>query len=441
MYLPEKIQYVLTTLEQAGYAAFCVGGCVRDDLLGIPPHDYDVCTAAGVDQTASLFSSHPQVHAGEKHGTVGVILDGELVEITTFRTEGDYQDHRHPGWVKFVKNVEADLARRDFTVNAMAYSPQTGLVDPYGGAEDLKNKVLRAVGDPEKRFSEDALRILRGMRFAARFRLTPEKETLRAMFALRASLGDISRERVFAELNGALPRMDLEDFLTFGPVLAAAIPELEPTLGFCQHSPHHAYDLYTHIAHVTAALPREPVLRWAGLLHDLGKVPTFTRDETGRGHFYGHAQVGAEMAGQVLLRLRAPNALRERVVTLIDQHMTPLTAEEPLLRKRLRRLGKETVGQLLTLQRADFSSKGTGETEDDSPFDRVAEMLSAILSEKPCLSLRDLAVTGKDLMGLGIPPGKEMGAILNRLLEQTAEGILPNEKEALLRAAAKEVES
>ncbi len=437
MYLPPKIEFCLQTLENAGFAAYAVGGCVRDHLLGLTPHDYDVCSAASTRETAELFSAFPQVHAGEKHGTVGVILDGEMVEITTFRTEGDYRDHRHPGWVKFVSKVEEDLARRDFTVNAMAYSPSRGIIDPFGGAEDLKNGVLRAVGDPEKRFTEDALRILRGVRFAARFGLTPEKETLAAMEKLRHLLQYISRERVFAELDKALPQMKLPDFLTFRKILAAAIPELEPTLGFCQHSPHHAYDLYTHIAHVTANLPADPTLRWAGLLHDLGKVPTFTRDETGRGHFYGHAQVGAKMADEVLRTLKAPNALREQVVTLIDQHMTHLTPDDALLRRRLRKLGTETLQQLLILQRADFGSKGTGETEDDSIFDTVQEMLDAILAEMPCLTLRDLAVNGKDLMEVGIAPGREMGGILNTLFEKVTEGSLPNEREALLAEARK----
>ena len=431
MFLPKTVQQCLLALENAGYAAYVVGGCVRDHCLGLEPHDYDMCTAASPDQTEEIFRGHRLVLSGKKHGTVGVVTEEGIIEITTFRTEGDYRDNRHPDWVAFVPEVEKDLARRDFTVNAVGYSPIRGYADPFGGREDLKNGILRAVGEPRKRFREDSLRILRGVRFAVRYGLTVEKNTLDAMFSLSSLMDNLARERVFEELCRLLPLMSAEDMLRFGPILASVIPELEPMLGFDQRSPHHAYDLYTHVAHVVAGVPAELTLRWAALLHDIGKVPTFTQDETGRGHFYGHAPKGAEMAGEVLRRLKAPTALRQQVTLLIEKHMTRLQPDRKQLRRQLGRLGRETVEQILALQEADMGSKGTGNPAELEVFGRIRQVLEEICREDSCLSLKDLAVKGNDLMALGYR-GKAIGQALNILLEQVVDEQLPNEKEALL---------
>ena len=435
MELPDYVRVCIRALEEAGFSAYAVGGCVRDSLLGRTPHDFDLCTEARPEQTQAVFAEYPLALAGVKHGTVGVVTEGGLVEITTFRQEGGYADSRRPDWVAFLTDVREDLARRDFTVNAMAFSPTRGLQDPFGGAEDLRNRVLRTVGDPEERFEEDALRILRGVRFCAAYSLTPEAETLRAMFQKAALLDRLARERVFEELNRLLPQIDAQQLILFGPVLAAAIPELGPMLGFDQHSPHHAYDLYTHVAHVVEAVPPEPVLRWAALLHDLGKIPCFTQDETGRGHFYGHAQAGAAMADAVLHRLKAPTALREQVVTLIGSHMVRLEPDKKLLRRRLNQMGPELVRELLCLQRADMGSKGTGQDEG-AYFDEIQALLDEILRERDCFGLKDLAVNGRDLMALGYA-GKEIGQELDRLLDLVMEEALPNTREALLKAAEK----
>ncbi len=431
MFLPAYILRCIQALEDAGFAAWAVGGCVRDACLGLIPQDYDLCTCALPEQTEAVFAGYRLILAGKKHGTVTVVMEEGLVEITTFRTEGDYRDSRHPQWVAFVPNIEEDLARRDFTVNAMAYSPKWGFADPFGGREDLDRKILRAVGDPEQRFREDALRILRGIRFAARYGLRVEENTKTAMFQQRQLLDALARERVFEELCKFLLLAKAEDLLAFGPILAAAIPELEPLLGFDQRSPHHAYDLYTHVAHVVAGVPAELPLRWAALLHDIGKIPTFTQDATGRGHFYGHASVGADMADAVLRRLKAPTALREQAVTLIRQHMTRLTPDRKFLRRRISRLGWETLEQLLWLQQADMGSKGTGNREEQDVFPEIRLVLEAIREENACLSLKDLAVNGRDLMALGLT-GKAIGEALNALLEEVLEERLPNEKEALL---------
>lgn len=440
MFLPTEVRCAIDALENAGYSAFVVGGCVRDWLLGLTPHDYDLCTAAAPEEIQAVFADYRQFTAGIKHGTVGVVIGETVLEITAFRTEGDYGDSRHPGWVRFVSDIEADLARRDFTVNAMAYSPTRGLRDPFGGEQDLKNRVLRCVGNPSLRFTEDALRILRGLRFAARFGLTIEEETLKAMFALRGRMDALARERVFEELSRLLPAAHAGELVQWGGILAAAVPELQPMLGFSQHSPHHAYDVFTHTAFVVENVPADTVLRWAALLHDVGKVPCFTTDETGRGHFYGHAKVGAEMADKIFLRLKAPTALREEAVFLIAQHMTKLTEDKKALKRFCARWGMERVRRLLALQRADMGSKGTGENEDDGIFDRIEGLLQALEAENACLTLKDLQINGHDLTALGCS-GAAIGRQLNRLLTLVMDETLPNEKAALLAAAIDDLEN
>lgn len=436
MLLPENVRTCISALEDAGYAAYVVGGCVRDSLLGLTPHDYDLCTAATPAQTRQVFANRRLVLTGEKHGTVAVVTENGLVEITTFRTEGGYQDNRHPDWVTFVPDVTQDLARRDFTINAMAYSPSRGFADPFGGRADLQSRTLRAVGDPAARFQEDALRILRGARFAVCYGLTPEPETAQAMNNLAPLIDSLARERVFGELCKLLPVADVGGLLRFSRIIAQAIPELAPTLHFDQRNPHHAYDLFTHIAHVTAAVPPTLSLRWAALLHDIGKPSVFTLDENGCGHFQGHAKAGASIADTVLDRLKAPTVLREQVVFLVQQHMTPLEPDKKLLRRRLGKYGPQAISDLLALQRADFASKGSGKAAGGAVFDQVAAMLREIEAENACLTIKDLAVNGRDLLEIGFLPGPSLGRCLESLLDQVQEEMLPNHRQALLDAAA-----
>lgn len=434
MYLPKWVTDCLDALEQAGYAAYAVGGCVRDACLGRVPNDYDLCTQALPQQTQAVFKNRRLVLAGVKHGTVGVVTEGGVVEITTFRSEGTYADNRHPDWVSFVPTVEEDLSRRDFTVNAMAYSPTRGFADPFGGRQDLKEGILRAVGEPERRFQEDALRILRGARFAVRFSLQVEKDTMDAMISKADLLDSLARERVFEELCRFLPLADAKDLKTFAPILSAAIPELKPMVGFDQKNPHHAYDIYTHTAFVVQQVPEDLSLRWAALLHDVGKVPTFSVDEEGCGHFYGHDALGAELADAILHRLKSPTVLREQVVTLVAQHMNTLPEDKKLLRRRISRLGWDTVQKLWYLQRADLCSKGADVSRELAYFDRVWQLLEQLRQEDACLSLRDLKVNGHDLMALGYS-GRNIGKCLDMLLAGVLDEKLPNSREALLEAA------
>ena len=435
MELPEPVLLCIHTLENAGHSAYAVGGCVRDWLLELEPHDYDLCTSAAPEEICQLFAGYELVLAGEKHGTIGVVIDGTVYEITTYRTEGEYTDGRHPDHVEFVTRIEDDLARRDFTVNAIAYSPKRGYTDPFGGQQDLKNGILRAVGDPETRFREDSLRILRGVRFASRFSLEPEEKTLAAMFACRELMDNLAKERVFPELAAMLPVITAEDLCRYAPVLTQVIPELSPCVDFDQKNPHHAYDIYTHTAHAVEAVPGDLPLRFAALLHDIGKPVCFTEDEEGVGHFLGHAAVSAQMAESVMSRLKAPNDLRQQVVLLVENHMTLLEPDRKVLRRRAGKFGIDHVEQWLTLQKADILATGTDHDQDLDRCDSVAAMLEQFRQEDACLQLRDLAINGDDLIELGIAPGPQLGEYLNRLFEMVLDETLPNDRESLLTAA------
>lgn len=438
MYLPENALLCISRLEQAGFPCYAVGGCVRDACLGLTPHDYDLCTAATPEQIKSVFRDFPQFHAGEKHGTISIVFpENQIYEITTFRTEGTYGDSRHPDWVEFVTDIEKDLARRDFTVNAMAYSPTRGFADPFGGRADLESKTLRAVGNPRQRFSEDALRILRGVRFSVTYGLRPETETLTAMFALAPTMEKLARERVFDELCKLILQINAEELVIFAPVLTQVIPELAPSLGFDQHNPHHIYDIYTHTAHVVEAIPKNLPLRWAALLHDVGKTETFTTNNGGIGHFYGHAERSAEIANAVLRRLKVPNELREKAVALVRLHMTQIEPTKKCVRRWLSRLGEEQFSALLALQQADLLGTGTADPDEFSFLDRLRSIAAQIQAENACLSLKDLAVNGHDLMALGYQ-GQSIGKILHALLDAVLDEQVENQKTALLHYIEKE---
>lgn len=433
MYLPPYARLCLDRLENAGFAAYAVGGCVRDSLLGLTPQDFDLCTCATPEQVRQVFSDHRLVLAGEKHGTVTVIVDSQPVEITTFRLEGGYKDNRHPDWVKFVPTVEEDLSRRDFTVNAMAYSPKRGFADPFGGREDLEKKILRAVGKPAVRFTEDSLRILRGLRFSVRYDLTPEAATWEAMVSLAPLMENLAQERVFEELCKLLPLVNARQIQTFAPILCQVLPEIGPMIGFPQKSRHHIYDLMEHTARVVEGVPPQLSLRWAALLHDIGKPGTCVIDDQGEGHYHGHAKESALLADAALLRLKAPTVLRKQVVDLISRHMTPLEPDKYLLRRRLGKYGIQETLELLELQKADYFATGTKPAP--GPFPEISRLIDEILEEAACFSIRDLAINGTDLLALGFAPGPKLGQCLEALLRLVQEDAIPNEKEALLRKA------
>lgn len=433
MDIPQNVLALMEQLESAGYEAWAVGGCVRDSLLGNTPQDYDLCTNALPEQVQECFASYRLVLAGLKHGTVGVVTDGGVVEITTFRAEGDYTDARHPGWVRFVPTIEEDLSRRDFTINAMAYSPTRGWRDPFGGQSDLREKRLRCVGDPRRRFQEDALRILRGARFSARFGLTIEENTWKAMLELAPGMDALARERVFEELCGLVMATDAKTLCALAPIVTRAVPALAPMVGFDQRSPHHRYDVFTHTAWVVQRVDDDLALKLAALFHDTGKPETFTMDENGRGHFRNHAPAGARIANECLLALKAPTALREEAVWLAENHMNYFQPDRSFMRKRLSRWGKERVEKLLSLHRADLLGKDAEDISQSlAQLEESRSILEQLVQEEGRFTLKDLAVNGNDLLRCGMTPGPEMKQMLSRLLEHVLSGELPNDRELLL---------
>lgn len=435
--LPPAARLLIDRLEQKGFEAWIVGGCVRDCLLGRVPHDFDICTAAKPEQTIACFA--PEFHVvktGLQHGTVTVVVDGEPYEITTYRVDGAYSDSRHPDEVSFVTDLREDLGRRDFTINAMAYHPVRGLADYFGGAEDLATGVIRCVGDPAERFGEDALRILRALRFASTFDFAVEAQTAQAMHAGKQRLREISAERIQAELGRFLCGPGVfSQLIAFADVLCVPIPEIAPMIGFAQRNPHHQYDVWTHTAASVQAIRPVPALRLAMLLHDIGKPSSFTLDKRGIGHFYGHPPRSAAMAAQILRRLKFDNATAKTVETLVLHHDDVIEPNPRQVKRWLRRVGETVFRQMLEVRRADIAAQsGLRRAEKYRRIDQAEAVLESVLAEGQCFCLGDLAVDGRDLMAAGIPQGKRIGEALDWLLAQVVDEALPNEREALLQA-------
>ena len=447
--VPDYGLRVLRALEDAGFEAWVVGGWVRDALLGAPMHDVDVTTSAPWQETErALRSAGIEVHeTGTAHGTVTAVIDGQPVEVTTYRVEGTYSDRRHPDEVRFVRDVREDLARRDFTVNAMAYHPDRGLLDLFGGREDLSRGVVRAVGDPYRRFEEDALRVLRAVRFACRLGFEVEPRTQAALVACAPELDGIARERVGQEMDGIIASGRVSWALNNEfDVLARAVPALIPMRGMDQRSPYHAYDLLEHTARVCAGVEAfsggapTQALRWAALLHDAGKPMCASVDENGRGHFRDHQRAGAILCKDALLGLALPHEIADRAAALVRYHDRHLSASPAGVRRLLRRLDQARPGeapalayQLLDLQRADAIAKAWPCAQRAVELDVFERALSGELSRGTAFRVRDLAVGGGDVMrALGVAPGPEVGQALSALLDDVIYGRVENSREALL---------
>lgn len=447
MVLPENISRALDMLESAGHEAWVVGGCVRDSLMGIIPHDYDITTSALPAETEQVFAGYRLIETGLKHGTVTVLADGSPIEITTYRVDGEYRDSRRPERVTFTRNIRDDVSRRDFTMNGIAYNPRQGYFDEFGGAEDIKAGVIRCIGKPERRFREDALRILRGLRFSASLGFEIEENTARAMHDTRELLNKISAERVFSELCGLLTgrnshRNIFRVLTEFRDIAAVIIPEFRECTGFVQHSRFHCFDVYEHCvmsaqkaAEISAGSECRLPLTLAMLLHDIGKPQRFTLGEDGEGHFYGHAAVSADIAEDILRRLKCSNALRERVCTIVRYHDVPLSDTDKSVRRLLRKYGLETVRDICLAHICDDSAK-TPECAGRCGEWRAVLSRAKALAPSCCLTLKDLAVDGKALSGL-MEPSPEMGKALKFLLDEVINGNFPNEREFLLKEAAK----
>jgi tRNA nucleotidyltransferase (CCA-adding enzyme) len=411
---------------------------VRDTLAGREPHDWDICTAARPEQVHAVFRDRSVRDTGLQHGTVTVILDREPFEITTFRVDGAYSDSRHPDSVRFTDRVEEDLARRDFTMNAMAYSPSGGLVDPFGGRADLAAGIIRCVGVPRERFSEDALRILRALRFASRFSFSLHGDTAAAVHDMAPALQRIAPERIHGELEGLLLGPDAAGVLrTFPDVIAVPIPEILPCVGFRQHSPWHLYDVWEHTLRAVAAAPADPILRWTMLFHDLGKPSAFARDGNGVGHFYGHAQASAAMAGTILARLRFSNDQRDAILELVRRHDGVIPPEKKAVRRLLGRMGRAQFDRLLAVKRADNLAQTPALAAERLPeLEALARLADEIEAARECTELSRLAVDGRDLIALGYVPGPALGAELKALLARVLDDPALNDKALLLALAA-----
>ena len=439
MRLPEHAARAIARLEAAGFEAWAVGGCVRDSLRGAAPHDWDLCTAARPEQMQAVFAGERVLETGLKHGTLTLLTDGGPLEITTFRTDGGYSDGRHPDGVRFVGNIADDLARRDFTVGAMAWHPERGLYDPFGGQTDLQNGVLRAVGDLDTRFQEDALRILRAVRFASQLGFSVEPETAAAMRRQAARLDCIAAERIREELTGMLcGRFVQRALMEFTDVIGCVLPEVKPMFGCAQQNPHHLYDVWKHSVRATGQVPAEPVLRWSMLLHDCGKPACKTVDGNGVGHFYGHPKVSREIAAQITRRLRFSGEDSARILLLVEQHDRPLGDTDKLVRRRLSRIGEGRFRDLLAIKKGDAVGQGT-HPEDIAWLYDMETRLNRILAADACLSLRQLAVNGNDMAALGLS-GPAVGEMLRALLDAVIDEQADNTRDALLAFARARME-
>ena len=432
--IPAPVRDILETLEAAGHHAWCVGGCVRDALLGRTPEDWDVTTAARPEETMALFGDRA-VPTGLRHGTVTVKTAAGGVEVTTLRRDGVYRDHRRPESVTFTDSLEEDLRRRDFTVNALAVDLHGTLRDPLGGRADLAAGILRCVGDPDHRFDEDALRILRGARFAAQLGFAIHPDTAAAIHRNRELLGDIAPERIWAELKKLVARDWAAEVLRAYPdVIGVFWPEVLPMVGFDQRNRHHCYDVWEHTLHALAAVKPETELRLTMLLHDIGKPNCFTVDERGQGHFCGHPAESARLAAAMLRRLRADRATAETVVRLVSWPDRNIPRTRPGVARALGALGERDLRRLLEVKRADNLAQAPDYRFMREEIDRAEAILDQLLGEGACVSLEQLAVNGRDLLELGFT-GPAVGRTLRALLGAVLDERLPNERSALLAAA------
>ena len=437
MDMPKNVDTAINLLQSAGFEAYAVGGCVRDSLLGKTPNDWDITTSAKPEDMKSVFADFHCIDTGIKHGTVTVVIDGEPLEITTFRLDGEYEDNRHPKSVTFTSNLGADLGRRDFTVNAMAYSKKTGTVDLFGGQNDLKNGIIRCVGDPDRRFNEDALRILRALRFASALDFEIEEKTAQSLLKNRALLGNISEERIAKELLKLVCGKGAKRILTdFAPVLFEILPELQPLYKNSHDNPHHCYDIYEHTLIAVESIDPEPTLRFAMLLHDCGKPAVKKFDENGVAHFYGHQRISAEISAQILARLKVSNKFRDEILFLVSNHdRWELYENTEKMPRYLSKFGLDGVLKLLKVMRADVLAQSP---EYRYRLDQIAdaeETAKNLAAQKPCLSLSELQINGRTLMDIGIPQGRKLGAVLAQLLDEVIDGVTKNTQEALTTRA------
>lgn len=434
IHIPEKVNKIIHTLQEHGYEAYAVGGCVRDSFLGREPMDWDITTSAMPEETKALFPH--TFDTGIEHGTITVLLDHEGFEVTTYRVDGKYEDSRHPKEVIFVRNLQEDLLRRDFTINAMAYNEKEGLVDIFGGMDDLRAGIIRCVGNAQARFSEDALRILRGIRFAAQLGFELEDETREGMRLLAPTLRKISAERIQVELVKTLTssRPDLLREAWKLGITKEFLPEFDLAMETTQETVHHMYTVGEHILHTLLEVRPDRILRLTMLLHDIGKPYRKTMDADGVAHFKGHPEKSSELANEILHRLKFDNDTIRKVTKLVRYHDHRMPVTPAHVRRAVHEIGEDLFPLYLEVRRADVSAQSMYQREEKiADIDGVEKLYHEIMERNECVSLKMLAVTGKDLIAAGMKPGKEIGQMLEHFLDLVLEHPELNQKEELLK--------
>lgn len=434
--IPQKVNSIIHTLQKHGHEAYAVGGCVRDSLLGRIPNDWDITTSAKPEEVKALF--HRTIDTGIQHGTVTVMIEKEGFEVTTYRIDGEYTDSRHPKEVIFTPDLQEDLRRRDFTINAMAYNEEQGLVDCFGGREDLEKRIIRCVGNAEERFSEDALRILRALRFAAQLGCSVEADTMSAIRKLAPTLANISAERIQAELLKMLvsPNPSMMRTVYETGISAVIMPEWDAVMETDQNHPHHKYSVGEHTIHAMEAVKPQKVYRLAMLFHDFGKPLVKKTDEEGIDHFFGHADVSAELAETIMRRLKFDNDTMETVCKLVKYHDYRPSAAKKGVRKGMAKTGQTIFPMLFPVMRADTLAQSEHmRAEKLAYIDKLEELYEQVLADGECVSLKMLAITGRDLLDNGFSQGKQIGVVLNQLLEIVLEEPEKNNQEYLLQKA------
>ena len=430
--LPSEVSLILDLFKKAGYEAFCVGGAVRDSLMGVIPGDWDITTIATPEETARIFKDFRIIETGIKHGTVTVIIDKKPFEITTYRIDGEYGDNRHPENVIFTRSLKDDLARRDFTINAIAYNPEVGIVDFYGGQDHIYNSIIKTVGDPDKRFNEDGLRIMRALRFAATLGFEIESETATAIHRNKDLLKNISAERINIELTKLVCGKNAFNILMeYSDVLSVIIPEIAPAVNFKQYGKKHAYDVWEHICHTVNTIPPDRILRLTMLLHDLGKVPTHTLNDKGDSTFKKHAPIGGEMAREILTRLKFDKKTINRVSFLVSYHDFEPVESKIELKHHLKTKTPEDIRTLLIIKKSDRGALSESYRDISEGTAQTLRWLSEIEQNNECCTINQLAVNGNDLIAKGIT-GEKVGETLNYLLDSVIEEKVSNDKSALL---------
>lgn len=437
--LPENTEFIINTLAENGYEAYIVGGCVRDLIMNITPHDWDICTNALPDEVITVFKDFRTVQSGIKHGTIGIVIEHLVYEVTTFRSETGYSDNRHPDCVHFEKNIGSDLSRRDFTVNSIAYNRKYGLIDLYNGYDDIQRKIIKAVGSPDTRFSEDALRMLRALRFASVLGFEIESSTSKSIHRNKILLKNIARERIWSEFTKLISGKNAHIVTAeYCDVIGVFIPELYAEKDFGQHNPHHCYDVLQHTLSALSFAENNIYLRLAVLFHDIAKPFTFTIDENNIGHFYGHAEKGSHMTLDILKRLKADSQTQTIVSELVRHHDRIIEPTEKAVKRAVYRTGSHQMLELLLkLKECDIKAQSPEYiSERLSEIEKIRKIYNSIKNKSTLVtSVKDLQINGNDIISMGVPQGREVGIILKKLLYMVLDNSLENNRHTLTEAA------